>query len=144
MRLIEIGENGIPVKDTSKSELIDEIRRSTRSMYTNSGFVRPWIGFLAEKNGKIVGTCAFKSPPQEDKVEIAYFTFPEHEGKGIATEMAEQLIKIARNEDPEITITAQTLPKESASTTVLKKNGFKKAAITIHPVDGPVWEWELE
>lgn len=104
----------------------------------------PWTGYLAFDENRCVGTCAFKAPPQGNCVEIAYFTFPEYEGKGIATRMAQALVKIALEAEPEIKITAQTLPKEGASTRVLKKLGFKFAGECEHPEDGKVWEWELK
>ena len=44
---------------------------------------------------------------------------------------------------PEITIAAQTLPEENASTAVLKKNGFQLIAELEHPEDGKVWEWQF-
>jgi RimJ/RimL family protein N-acetyltransferase len=138
MRFIKIGENGTPKKVLAQTELISEICSSTVSVYAKFGFAPPWIGYLAEKDGKIVGSCAFKSPPNEGKVEIANFTFLDYQGKGIATEMVEQLIKSARKENPTITITAQTLPNENASTTVLKKNNFREIGSNMHPEDGLV------
>ena len=69
-----------------------------------------------------VGFCGFKSPPQSNRVEIAYFTFPEYESRGIATRMANELIRLALDKMPAVTVAAQTLPEENASTAVLKKN----------------------
>lgn len=51
-----------------------------------------------ERGGKIgvaVGTCGFKSSPDQGRVEIAYFTFPDFEGRGLATAMAGELLAIA-------------------------------------------------
>jgi len=36
---------------------------------------------------------------------------------------------------------AQTLPKDSPSTTVLKNLGFTHRDTLLHPEDGLVWEW---
>lgn len=50
-----------------------------------------WGAYLAVDAGTrlIVGTCAFKSRPSADgEIEIAYFTFEQFEGRGIATAMA--------------------------------------------------------
>src|SRR3712207_7923797 len=41
------------------------------------------------------GTCGFKSRPRDGRVEIAYFTFPEHQRKGIGRQMAAALVEIA-------------------------------------------------
>lgn len=38
---------------------------------------------------------------------------------------------------------SQTLPEENASTSILKKLGFRLVGTVEHPEDGPVWEWEL-
>ncbi len=88
-------------------------------------------------------TCAFKVPPEDNCVEIAYFTFPEYKGKGVATRMAQILLKIAFVTIPDIKIVAQTLPEKNASTTVLKKLGFQFTGEREHPEDGKIWEWEL-
>jgi RimJ/RimL family protein N-acetyltransferase len=116
---------------------------STRDMYRVSGYQPPWIGYLVVEAGVCVGTCAFKSPPWKNRVEIAYFTFPEHEGRGVATRMAAQLIAMARKAVPGIEVFAQTLPEENASNAILKKLGFEFSAEVDHPEDGRVWEWTL-
>ena len=106
-------------------------------------FNPPWHGYLAFVNDDCIGTCAFKSPPVENTVEIAYFTFPEHEGLGHATSMTKELIRIAREADERILIIAQTLPEENASTAVLKKTGFLFEKELEHIEDGQVWQWRL-
>jgi Acetyltransferase (GNAT) domain len=58
------------------------------------------MGYLVLENEAIVGTCAFRSPPQNGEVEIAYFTFPEFEGRGFATEMGRRLIQIVKDTEP--------------------------------------------
>lgn len=103
----------------------------------------PWIGYFAIEDGVIVGTCAFKSPPVDGAVEIAYYTFPAHEGRGVATRMARALIELARSTDPAIRLFAQTLPHESASTAILRRLGFEHTRDVQHPADGLVWEWHL-
>jgi RimJ/RimL family protein N-acetyltransferase len=76
-----------------------------------------------------------------DRAEIAYFTFPDFEGRGLATQMARHLVDIALVTSPRITVAAQTLPQENASTTTLRKLGFVFKETLIHPEDGQVWEW---
>ena len=47
-----------------------------------------WDGYLVvdEDSREVVGSCAFKTAPTDDgTVEIAYFTYPEFEGRGYAT-----------------------------------------------------------
>ena len=144
MELIEITEHGEPAKPINNLlSMAKEAMNSTALMYTHVGYSPPWIGYLAVENGRCVGTCVFKASPENNRVEIAYFTFPENEGRGVATRMARSLVYIAVRVSPEITITAQTLPEENASTAVLKKNGFQLIAELEHPEYGKVWEWHL-
>ncbi|MDA8746379.1 GNAT family N-acetyltransferase [Rubripirellula amarantea] len=117
------------------------ITEYTSAMYAKSGFVLPWIGYLAARSSTIVGTCGFKSPPDNNSVEIAYFTFPRHEGDGVATAMARELVQIAASEAPGILITAQTLVQRNASHRILEKLGFVAHSPTDHPEDGTVLVW---
>jgi ribosomal-protein-alanine N-acetyltransferase len=108
------------VEELPLPAVVRAVCEATVGIYQKMGFVRPWIGYLAVQNGQVIGTCAFKTPPHDSRVEIAYFTFPGNEGKGIATQMARQLIQLAQETDDRISIVAQTLPQENASTAVLR------------------------
>lgn len=102
----------------------------------------PWCGYIARRDGTITGFGGFKGAPSEDgTVEIGYLTFPAHEGRGVATEVAKGLIEIARNHGVR-SVTAHTLPEENASTIVLRRNDFARAGEIIDPDEGPVWRWE--
>jgi RimJ/RimL family protein N-acetyltransferase len=145
MELIEITKSGTAAKPINGlTDLVKEVISSTVGLYAVAGYVPPWTGYLALEEKQCAGTCAFKSPPENNRVEIAYFTFPEYEGRGVATRMAQALIRITLDSRPELTITAQTLPEENASTAVLKKLGFQFIAELEHPEDGKVWEWQLK
>ena len=120
-----------------------EVLRATRQLYETVGFEEPWVGYLALVGSTPVGTCAFKTPPRDGRVEIAYATFPGHEGRGIATAMAAELVAIARQNGPSVMVAAQTLPKRNASHRVLEKLGFRHVTTLNHPEDGTVWEWQL-
>ncbi len=121
-------------------DFLKDLCSSTITMYSQSPPPLPWVGYLAEEHGVIVGTCAYKTPPISGEVEIAYFTFPEHEGKGVATRMLQSLIDLAI-EHGVASIRAQTLPKQNASTHILEKLGFEFSGSVIHLEDGEVWEW---
>ena len=125
----------------SMPPLAAEIVKATTQLYQAVGYELPWIGYLAFENGTCVGSCGFKSPPQNNRVEIAYFTFPGHESRGVATRMASELIRLARDKMPALTVAAQTLPEENASTSVLKKLQFNLVGTVEHPEDGLVREW---
>jgi [ribosomal protein S5]-alanine N-acetyltransferase len=144
MELIAITESGEPAKPVpTMPEIAAGVVGATTQLYRVAGYEPPWIGYLASENDTCVGTCAFKSPPQNNRVEIAYFTFPGHESRGIATQMATELIRLALDKMPAVTVAAQTLPEENASTSILKKLRFHLVGSVEHPEDGLVWEWQL-
>jgi [ribosomal protein S5]-alanine N-acetyltransferase len=144
MELVGITRQGRPSKPIGElSDIAAHVIEATTAMYRSGRYDAPWIGYLAVVDGQCVGACAFKSPPRDNRVEIAYFTFPGHEGRGMATLMARRLIGIARQHVPRIVITAQTLPEVNASNAILKNLGFRLAGEIDHPTDGQVWEWAL-
>jgi ribosomal-protein-alanine N-acetyltransferase len=145
MQFVAIPQNGQPVlRDVVLPEVAQEICRATAALYIESGYQPPWLGYLVlDDTAGIVGTCAFKSPPRGGRVEIAYFTFPENEGQGLATSAADHLVALAFEADAKLTVIAQTLPAAGASTRILEKLGFQFAGETHHAEDGLVWEWHL-
>lgn len=143
MELVEITAEGVPARPIEGlPDMAREVMAATAEMYAAGSYEPPWIGYLAVEDGRCVGTCAFKEPPAYNRAELAYFTFPEFEGKGVATRMIALLIALAVRAAPDVVLAAQTLPEESASTAVLRKNGFARVAEIDDPEDGPVWEWQ--
>lgn len=126
--------------EVQASDFLKELCAATVAMYPEGSPPLPWVGYLAEEQGVLVGTCAFKSPPEAGTVEIAYFTFPTHEGRGVATRMATSLVEIA-GENGATRIKAQTLPERNASTRILEKLDFTLVGPAMHAEDGEVWEW---
>jgi RimJ/RimL family protein N-acetyltransferase len=144
VRLIQIDVDGTPHEDAgSLSKQAADVCAQTVALYRSRGFNPPWVGYLAMQGLELVGTCAFTGAPRDGRVEIAYFTFSEFEGRGIATSMAKKLIEIAQGSDNHILVFAQTLPVVNASNSILKKLGFKFAGEVSHPEEGMVWEWHL-
>jgi RimJ/RimL family protein N-acetyltransferase len=145
LRLVPIGRSGTPARELPElSEQARDVCEGTARFYEVIGFVPPWIGYLGVVGHAAVGTCAFKGPPVGGRVEIAFFSFPGFEGRGVATAMARELLAFAATTAPEALVAAQTLPAESASTTVLRRLGFRFAGPVAHPEDGLVWEWHLQ
>jgi [ribosomal protein S5]-alanine N-acetyltransferase len=126
--------------------LLDVVAQTTKFMMSVGGDPK-WFGYLTidPQTKQVVGTCAFKGAPGAQRtVEIAYFTFPEFEGKGYATAMASSLIRAAAS-SPEVDhIIAHTLPEANASTKILQKVGMAFIGEVIDPEDGRVWRWRLE
>lgn len=125
-------------------EIAHEVCRATRDLYGRVGCVPPFTGYLAIESERCVGTCGYAAPPREGVVEIAYFTFPEYEGQGVATRMAASLIAIAQRADPGLRIIAHTLAERNASQRILEKLGFRDVGLIDHPEDGTVRLWRLE
>jgi [ribosomal protein S5]-alanine N-acetyltransferase len=144
LELVAITQDGKLAKPMAfESPLAAETVEATTQLYRAVGYEPPWVGYLAFENGNCVGSCGFKSGPQNNRVEIAYFTFPGYEARGIATGMASELIRLALERMPAVIVAAQTLPEENASTSVLKKLRFRLVGAVEHPEDGLVWEWQL-
>ena len=108
--------------------------------------VDPWIlgfSFLRRDDNVVVGKGGFKGPPGDDGVvEIAYGIFPDHQGRGYATEGADALSAFAFSSGKVRVVRAHTLLEANASAQVLTKCGFLHIGQVIDPEDGLVWRWE--
>lgn len=146
VQLIPIDKQGRPQDVAGRLDMhVKQICKATEELYRRNGFVKPWISYLAVHDRRLVGACAFKSPPNKDDenatIEIGYLTFPKFEGQGIATEMVRELLQIAQAKDASLTIVAQTETEENASTAVLKKTGFQFIGEQRDADGDPVWQW---
>jgi ribosomal-protein-alanine N-acetyltransferase len=142
LRLVEIGVDGTPAEDLGPlSQCATDACAQTVAHYRKAGFSPPWISFLAKCGSEIVGVCAFTSAPTAARVEIAYHTFPPFEGQGLATAMVRELLKRARQADPDVELFAHTLPEHNASNAILQKLRFQFFGEVTHPEEGAIWEW---
>jgi len=126
-------------------EVVRSVAEQTIAMLRRTGAMLPWSGYLALDPALriIVGTCGYTAPPDPDGVvEIAYFTFPKHEGRGYASSMARGLMERAFAAPEARRIRAHTLPEPNASTRILEKLGFVQSGDAVDPDAGPVWRWE--
>ncbi len=112
--------------------------------YPQIGFNLPWVAYLIVKQNQVVGSCSFTGQPNDGKVEIAYWTFKEFEGQGIASFACKELIKISQATDLNITITAKTAPEHNASTRILENNKFVFIEIVQDEEIGDAWLWMLK
>ena len=117
---------------------------SYNEYYPKIGYNLPWIGYFIIKDDKIVGSCGYTGKPVDGKVEIAYWTFKEYEGQGIASFACNELISISRKTDPAIKITAKTEPRNNVSTKILVNNGFTFSEVVQDEEIGDAWLWYLE
>jgi RimJ/RimL family protein N-acetyltransferase len=134
-------DHGIRLHDLSQSVA----QHSLDFMRTFSLETSPeWFGHFAieAESQQMVGVCSLKGPPVDGAVEIAYFTFPGFEGRGIGTEMARFALQRARKLPGVKRIIAHTAPERNASTRVLEKIGMSLAG-EAEEEGMPVWRWEI-
>lgn len=110
--------------------------------YERVGYNIPWIGYLAEHDGKYVGSCGFKGSPNNNMVEIAYLTFDDFRQQGYATMMCEAMCNLIDSEHPDITMMGRTLPEENYSTRILRQYGFVNMGEVIDEDGELVHQWE--
>ncbi|MCC7375677.1 MAG: GNAT family N-acetyltransferase [Verrucomicrobiales bacterium] len=144
--LIPILENGGTSRPVNLEGPAPDVIAATVDLYGRRGYRPPWTGYLAIRDNRCVGSCGFAHPPKDGEVEIAYFTFPGHEGRGVATRMARELLRLTREAatSAAVVFVAHTLPTEGPSTTILKKLGFRHLGEIEHPEDGRVWKWRAD
>lgn len=136
--------NGLKRPTVPEWSQVREVAEQTAALLSRAPRPAPWIGYLvADSNeSEAVGVCGFKTAPIDGVVEIAYFTFPRFEGRGVATAAASALVELARSSRPVPRVIARTLREANASTRVLEKCGFSFAGDVMDPEDGLVWQWE--
>ena len=140
--LIQCDVKGDPVQ--FRGVLSEEITANclaSADLYRRIGFVEPWVSYLAVDSGTVVGGGAFVGPPKDNRVEIAYYTLKEFEGKGFGMNIARHLVAIAIDAEPAITVSAFTLPAPNASNRILIKLEFKFFGLAHDSDAGEVWEW---
>ena len=131
--------------DTLPPEVRVEISPQWLALLEKSPPQDPWVhGFhVVNDAGVTVGLGAFKGPPVDGVVEIAYAIEPEQQGKGHATAAARALVAFALASDQVRLVRAHTLPTGIASQRVLLKTGFEKTGEVVDPEDGLVWRYEV-
>jgi RimJ/RimL family protein N-acetyltransferase len=106
----------------------------------------PWAlsySVVERASGAVVGSCAFKGPPDADGVvEVAYGIDPVHRGRGFATEAAGALAGFAFASGRVRRVRAHTKSDGAASARVLAKCGFRRVGEVVDPDDGLVSRWE--
>ena len=143
-RLVDCGRDGRPIEPLG--ELPSEMQQTiatTAAFYDQIGFQPPWIGYVAVDDGTIVGGGAFVGPPQDNRVEIAYFTLPRHQRLGHAARTAAALVAVARAAQPGVELYAKTAPEDGPSPAILTRLGFRRADVVVDHEIGEAWAWLL-
>src|ERR1700726_1194755 len=142
--LVRCGVDGKPLESIPLvPEGVEVTYAANADLYRRVGFVEPWVSYVAVDSGTAVGGGAFVGPPRENRVEIAYFTLPEFQGRSHATRTASALVAIAREAVPGIVVIAFTLQEHNASTRILQRLGFNLFGNARDADVGDVWEWRL-
>ena len=141
LEIIEIQQSYLAEKYANN--VCQEVILATINLYKNKGFCKPWVGYLVIDSNVVVGAAGFNGRPENNGVEISYYTFQEYEGNGYATFACSELIKIAKSQSPEVLIFAKTAPEENASTRILRKNGFVYQKVVQDHEIGDAWLWQL-
>jgi [ribosomal protein S5]-alanine N-acetyltransferase len=147
MRLCPIDLDGsVNLERVEQPPVMAEVIAATTTLYGRRGFSPPWIGYVAVESDQVVGSCGFAAPAEQGEAEIAYFTFPGREGRGVATRMAKALMSLSqeRAQSEGIWFVAHTLPVKGPSTSILAKLGFTLLGSIQHPEDGEVWKWRQD
>lgn len=142
LRILQLNEN-------KSDKLFDSLDCQTLlemydDYYPKIGFHLPWVSYLVIRQDQVVGCCSFTGQPIDGKVEIAYWTFKEFEGQGIASFACKELISISQSADPKVTITAKTAPEHNASTKILENYKFIFTEIVQDEEIGDAWLWILK
>jgi len=87
--------------------------------YKKVGFTPPWICYYVMENENLIGCAGFKGRPVNGQIEIAYGTFEKFRNQGVGTKICKALVNLSLRTDPNIRITARTLPENNFSTRVL-------------------------
>jgi ribosomal-protein-alanine N-acetyltransferase len=139
LKVIDLGEDLSGKLFTSPDCL--QLIRMYQDYYLKIGFHVPWVGYFVLRENEVVGSCGFTGPPKDGRAEIAYWTFPQFEGQGIAGFSCRELIAIAKLAMPTVIITAKTAPEHNASTKILQKNGFTFSEVVQDEEIGDAWLW---
>lgn len=128
-------------------QMIATVLQETRAFMEAAPAVPPWLAYLAMDNrlGGLVGNCNFKgNPSEEGEVEIGIVTFAQFERKGYGSEMARQLVDLARLQGTARRIVAMNRVDNEAGARVLQKQGFTHVDTSHDEEHGELWEWALE
>ena len=112
---------------------------------------RDWLvrAVVLRESREMIGHAGFHGPPgvnalkDPGAVEVGYTVFPEHRGRGYATEAVEGLIRLA-GERGIRTVVASVGPQNEPSLAIVRKLGFVHVGEHWDDEDGRELEFRLE
>lgn len=97
------------------------------------GHPRPLLGLVIEVDGAVVGDCMVRFEPDDNGMRtafIGYTVHPSSAGQGLATEVAEALVRLCFTELGVAMVQADVFVPNLASQRVLEKVGLRRIAMT--------------
>ena len=90
--------------------------------------------FRNETDGRFMGRAGLRNTHVggEDEVELAYALAPDYWNRGLATEMARAILKVAFEDLGLTYVVCFTLPANRASRRVMEKAGFEYERYVVH------------
>lgn len=83
---------------------------------------------VAEADGAIIGEAHIRFNVGEATAELGYATGNRHRRRGVATSLAQEVIRRARLHMPAVEVWAKVVERNPASIRVLEKLGFERVA----------------
>jgi RimJ/RimL family protein N-acetyltransferase len=147
--MFELNSNPVVLKYTG-DEIINSVEEAKNIMinkvfkdYKIHGYGR--LAVIYKPDNKLIGFTGFKYLPEIDLPDLGYRFIPEYWGKGIATESSQMVLHYGFNELELQTILGFTEVKNIASSSVLKKLGFRFNKMAPYPgeEDKEAIEWYI-
>lgn len=98
---------------------------------SDPGHPHPLLRLAVELDGEVVGDCMVRLTPDDNgmwSAELGYTIHPDHSGRGIASEVARELVRLCFTELDVVMVTADVFTTHRASQRVLEKAGLRRVA----------------
>jgi len=119
----------------SKSDTVESLRAHMQSVETMGLGAR---AVVERSSGSVLGYCGIQRFAGTDEFELFYGYLPTTWGRGVATEAAYALIRVARRCEAITHLVAVVHPENLASLRVLEKLQFEQSGTYLHP------RWHIE
>jgi RimJ/RimL family protein N-acetyltransferase len=113
--------------------LAENFERST------PGHPNPLLGMVIEVDATVVGDCMVRFAPDDNGMRIAFIGYalhPDNAGQGLATEVAEALVRLCFTELGAAMVQADVFAPNRTSQRVLEKVGLRRIGFTAAGSEG--------